>query len=112
LINIGKVSIPLYYPADGFLEDYAKRLVQNCGTRINLIPFNGSGKEFAETKKLISLFRATAHDKIEIFTEKNNPHEFMKEVDLVLISYDGWKKAVKIKSQWVKLAHSVLIIKP
>jgi Kef-type K+ transport system membrane component KefB len=112
LSSIGKVSIPLYYPGDSFLIDYAKRLAQNCGTRINVIQFNGNGKDLPGNKKLISLFLAIAQDKIEIFSETNNLNEFMKEVDLVLISYDGWKKAVKTRSQWVKLAHSVLIVKP
>jgi hypothetical protein len=112
LAKIQNVFIPLYFNTDSFLLVYARRLMQNCGTNIVLSQFNGTIKDNSELKNQISLVINAMPDKITMLSGKNIGKEFIAGNDLILISHDGWRKAVKAKSSWLKHTNSVLIIKP
>jgi len=109
---IENVFVPLYYNTDRFLFDYALKLTRNTGTKLTFSQMNGASKDKSEINKQISFLQKTTPDKVTLLPDKNLDEEFIVGIDLVLISHDGWRKAVRAKSHWTRQVKSVLIIKP
>lgn len=105
------VFIPVFFESDGFLIDFARKLVINSGSQITFFDIAGQLKDKIKMKEEIRAIERVAPNHIHIQTGKVIDKEFLQKQDLMLVSLESWKKLVDSKSLWLSEIPSVLIIK-
>ena len=112
LQTVTKVFIPIFSAEDGFLLDYAQKLIYNNDSKIVVLDGNGQIKNNFVIKNAVDSLENNYPSNISLLTNKVIEKEFLKQHDLMIISLESWKKLVDSQSDWLSDIPSVLIVKP
>ncbi|MDB5257297.1 MAG: Na+/H+-exchanging protein [Chitinophagaceae bacterium] len=111
LEEVNHVLIPIFSISDSFLLVYAQKLIHNSDVKVTIIDVTGTIKQNPEIKENIKSIERITHHNMSIYDEDKLDSALLADQNLVLISIDGWQKAVDLESTWLKDTPSTLIIK-
>ncbi|MDB5273830.1 MAG: transporter, family [Chitinophagaceae bacterium] len=112
LDKVEHVFIPIFSLSDSVLLLYAQKLIHHSDAKVIILDATGVIKQNPELKETIRSIEQIAPNHIALYNEKKIEKDFLEHQDLMLISFDSWKKAVETQSIWLSNTPSVLIIKP
>jgi Kef-type K+ transport system membrane component KefB len=105
-----KILIPVYSGRDGFLVKYVQKLIRNSQSQVTLVDAAGQLKHHPEIKEAIRAIEQVASNHIQLLSERKLDATFLEKYDLMIISYEGWKKVVDDKNSWLPDIPSTLIL--
>lgn len=111
LTEVNCVFIPIFSIHDAFLLVYAQKLIHHSNAKIEILDAQGIIQTHPEMKESIRMIEQVAPNNISLHSKKVIDKKFMQEQDLMLISFESWKKAVETQSVWLTNTPSVLILK-
>jgi Kef-type K+ transport system membrane component KefB len=112
LQTVNQVFIPIFSAEDGFLLDYAQKLIYNNDSKIAILDFNGQIKNNFIIANTVDSLENNYPSNMSLLTNKVIEKELLKQYDLMVISLESWKKLVDSQSGWLSDIPSVLIVKP
>ncbi len=112
LVKIDRVFIPFFAADDGFLLDYAQKMMHHNDAKLTLLDASGILQQSPQLEKMVVDLKKTAPHQIDFYDKNIIETAFLEQQDLMLISLDSWKKAVESQSIWLSNTPSVLIVKP
>lgn len=112
LQNVKQVFIPIFSAEDGFLLDYAQKLIYNNDSKIAVLDCNGHVKNNFIIENAVDSLENKYPSNMSLLTNKVIEKEFLNQHDLMIISLESWKKLVDSQSDWLSDIPSVLIVKP
>jgi Kef-type K+ transport system membrane component KefB len=112
LEEINRVFIPIFSKEDGFLLEFAQKLIHNNGAQVTIFDAVGQIRGNREIQELVRSIEQIAPNHIMMMHERTIKKEFLEEQDLMIISLESWKKLIDSHSTWLNNTPSVLIIKP
>ncbi|MDQ6531433.1 cation:proton antiporter [Flavobacterium sp. LHD-85] len=111
LADINSIFIPIFSLKDwGFMQNYVQKFIQNINARIEILDVEGKIMADLDTKEKIRLMEQAAPNQLTLRKEQSIEKDFLDQQDLMLISIDGWKHLVDIKSPWLTNIPSTLIL--
>ncbi len=108
--NISTICLPVVNEKDLLMFQYAKRMMEQSSIKVELIIFNSTEISIDRINKSLTSHNILDRKSINNITENMIDQEFFKKIDLMLISLDSWKYVLDLKSQWLALIPSTLII--
>jgi Kef-type K+ transport system membrane component KefB len=112
LDEINRVFMPVFSKEDGFLMEFAQKLIHNNGSQVTVLDALGEIKGDREIQELVRSIEQIAPNHIMMKQERIIKKEFLEQQDLMIISLESWKKLIDSHSPWLNNTPSVLIIKP
>lgn len=112
LVAIDRVFMPVFNKEDGFLMEFAQKMIHNNGAQVTIFDAVGQIKDNREIQELVRSIEQIAPNHIAMMQERIIKKEFLEEQDLMIISLESWKKLIDSHSPWLNNTPSVLIIKP
>jgi hypothetical protein len=112
LQTVNRVFIPIFSAEDGFLLDYAQKLIYNNDSKIAVLDCNGQIKNNFIIENAVDSLENNYPSNMSLLTNKVIEKEFLNQHDLMIISLENWKKLVDSQSDWLSDIPSVLIVKP
>jgi Kef-type K+ transport system membrane component KefB len=112
LQNVNQVFIPIFSAEDGFLLDYAQKLIYNNDSKIAVLDCNGQLKNNFIIANAVDSLENNYPSNMSLLTNTVIEKELLKQHDLMVISLESWKKLVDSQSDWLSDIPSVLIVKP
>lgn len=112
LQTVNQVFIPIFSAEDGFLLDYAQKLIYNNNSKIAVLDCNGQIKNNFIIENAVDSLENKYPSNMSLLTNKVIEKEFLNQHDLMIISLESWKKLVDSQSDWLSDIPSVLIVKP
>ncbi len=106
------VLIPIFGLGDFFMLLYAKQLIRNNNSSITLIDFANVMYNHSEFKDEVNRMSDLLPNSVSVMNAHQYNFENMDAAGLMLISFDGWKKVVYAKEDWLVNLPSVLIMRP
>jgi hypothetical protein len=106
-----RVFVTIFDEADGFLIEFAQKLISNVGSQVTVLDAEGSIKNNSEIKESIRIIEHNVPNHIKLLNERKIEKEFLQEQDLMIISVESWKKLVESRSTWLNNTPSLLILK-
>jgi Kef-type K+ transport system membrane component KefB len=110
--EINQVFIPVFGAEDGFLLDYAQKLIYNNDSKITVLDCNGHIKNNFIIENAVDSLENKYPSNMSLLNDKTIEKEFLSRHDLMIISLESWKKLVDSQSDWLSDIPSVLIVKP
>lgn len=112
LETIQRLLLLVFSSHDIFLLDYAERIMFNSDSKVVLYDMTGAIQQTPEFKKVLK--KLQHHYPAQLTYEETLSLEetAMRNQNLLLLSLDGWHKAVEEEYEWLSSTPSVLIIKP
>lgn len=112
LDKINEVFIPILDKIDIHIFDYIKRLAENTVAKITLWDAIGVIDKDPELKRDFSIMRKNAAGRVSMWdNSKKIDYEFIKQLDLVVIGFEGWTKLISSAITWSHSLPSTLIIR-
>lgn len=106
-----KILVPLQDNSDLFLISFAERFIQNNNAKVVLYDPN----RLLKTNMIFSMATEKVNrenpDSISIYESHQLLPDYLKEFNLVLVSYGQWKDFSRQKTTWINYTPSVLILK-
>jgi len=112
LEDIDSVFMPIFSKEDGFLMEFAQKLIHNNGAQVTILDAIGQSKGNREIQELVRSIEQIAPNHIMTMQDRTIKKEFLEQQDLMIISLESWKKLIDSHSIWLNNTPSVLIIKP
>jgi Kef-type K+ transport system membrane component KefB len=112
LDEINRVFMPVFSKEDGFLMEFAQKLIHNNGSQITVLDSLEQIKDNREIQESVRSIEQIAPNHIMMMKERTIKKEFLEQQDLMIISLESWKKLIDSHSPWLNNTPSVLIIKP
>jgi Kef-type K+ transport system membrane component KefB len=112
LEEINRVFMPVFSKEDGFLLEFAQKLIHNNGSQVTVLDAIGQIRGNREIQESVRSIEQIAPNHIAMMQERTVKKEFLEEQDLMIISLESWKKLIDSHSIWLNNTPSVLIIKP
>lgn len=118
LEKIQHIFIPIYDLSDGFLLQYAQKLIHNSNAQVTVLDAEGFVKTNAVLREQIRAIEQKAPNHIQLLNERATEfdhhieEQLLDNIDLVLISLESWKQLANEQNTLLKNDHSLLIIKP
>ncbi|PVX45547.1 transporter (CPA2 family) [Flavobacterium sp. 103] len=112
LEEINRVFMPIFSKEDGFLMEFAQKLIHNNGSQITVLDTDGQVRNSREIQENVRSIEQIAPNHIMMMQERTIKKEFLEQQDLMIISLESWKKLIDSHSTWLNNTPSVLIIKP
>jgi Kef-type K+ transport system membrane component KefB len=112
LEEINRVFMPIFSKEDGFLMEFAQKLIHNNGSQITVLDADGQVRNSREIQESVRSIEQIAPNHIMMMQERTIKKEFLEQQDLMIISLESWKKLIDSHSIWLNNTPSVLIIKP
>ncbi|HXH18112.1 MAG TPA: cation:proton antiporter [Chitinophagales bacterium] len=109
--KVDTVLVPLLSRTDLFLTSYIKQLVRNDKITINILVLGGVQKDPVVKEELNSIVSLMPH-RIILLGERTIDKTLLSIQDLMIISFNSWRKLVESQNLWLANAPSTLIIKP
>jgi hypothetical protein len=112
LDKLEQVVVPFFGLGDSFLLTYAQKLVYNQEAHVTLLDV---GDVFGQSPEMLATVRAlleASPGKLALRRANDADNSFPEGQDLMLISIEGWKRAVEKQSPWLAQAPSTLIMRP
>ncbi|MFD1631237.1 cation:proton antiporter [Pseudopedobacter beijingensis] len=110
LERLDYVFIPIFSEEDAFLIRYALKLINSSKSQVVILDATGQVKKNLHMKESIRSIEQNAPHHISLLNEKKIDKQFLKTQDIMLISFDSWKKLVDTKSLWLSDVPSTLIL--
>ncbi len=111
LQNIEKIFLPIFSDEDGFLIEYARQFITSSSAQITVFDAVGSIRNNTEMKESLRMIEQHAPNHLIVMEKTLVENEYLKQHDLMLISFKSWKNLVDSNSIWLKNVPSVLIMK-
>ncbi|MDF2456756.1 MAG: Na+/H+-exchanging protein [Cytophagaceae bacterium] len=111
LEEVEKVIIPIFSISDSFLLVYAQKLIHNSDVHVTIVDATGTIKQNPEIKENIKSIERITHHNISIVEAHKLNKELFSGQHLMLISIDGWQKALEVEDTWLADTPSTLIVK-
>lgn len=112
LESIQRVIVPIFSVSDSFLLLYAQKLIHHNESQVQIHDVMGITKQYPEMKENIRSIELVAPSHISLVEDAKIEEQSFDQFDLVLISFESWKKAVDEQSAWLSATPSMLIIRP
>ncbi|HSD06575.1 cation:proton antiporter [Flavobacterium sp.] len=112
LEDIDRVFMPIFSKEDGFLMEFAQKLIHNNGAQVTILDTIGQSNGNREIQELVRSIEQIAPNHIMTMQDRTIKKEFLEQQDLMIISLESWKKLIDSHSIWLNNTPSVLIIKP
>lgn len=112
LQEINHVFVPVLGAEDGFLLDYAQKLIYNNDSKITIFDCNGHIKNNFIIRNAVDSLENQYPSNMVLINNKAIDKEFLSNKDLMIISVESWKKLFDSQSDWLSDVPSVLIVKP
>ncbi|HTA62024.1 MAG TPA: cation:proton antiporter [Bacteroidia bacterium] len=96
---------------DAFLLPYAQKLIHNNESRVMVIDYYEKVKQNTTFKESIRAIEQTAPNHIALYDKNKVSNEFLKPIDLMIISLDAWKQFLEIEPEWFSSVPSLLIMR-
>jgi len=110
ITDLSQVFVPIFSKEDAFLIRYCHKLINNSGSQITILDVTGKVENIPEIKEGIKAIEQIAPNHINVITEKIIDTVFLKQQNLMLISFASWKKLIETKRLWLSEIPSSLII--
>lgn len=111
LRKVERVCVPILFPEDLFILQYAQKLISNAGSSINILDAADQVKKNNEIQDYITYMQQSSPQLVKLHNASGQEKDFLKEHDLIILSLNGWKKVFESHSNWLSNSPSVLIIK-
>ncbi|WP_031527946.1 cation:proton antiporter [Dyadobacter crusticola] len=111
LKEVNEIFIPIFSPQDQFLLEYAQKLVSAGDLNVTIMDPTEMVSEYADVQDSLTAIQDYAPEKVSMHFDNALEKEFLERKDLMVISFDSWKKAVESHSVWLANSPSVLIIR-
>ncbi len=108
--DLSQVFVPIFSKEDAFLIRYCQKLINNSASQITILDVTGEVKSRPEIKEDIKAIEQFAPNHINLITERIIDKEFLKQQNLMLISFTSWRKLIETKSLWLADIPTSLII--
>lgn len=112
LQSVNRLFVPIYSIGDSFLLIYARKLITNSDSRVTIMDAGGFMDQQPELKDSIQSIDDSHPAHVDLYSNPFIEKELLEQHDLVLISFESWKKAVDDQSTWLSETNSVLILRP
>ncbi len=109
--NLDNVLIPFIHENDGFLLDYAERLLEHSTARLSMIDLNLYLQKNKETRNRINRMKQIAGDRITLFSDHLFDNSMLPHQGLMLLSFESWKQVMENRFDGLSDKNSILIIK-
>lgn len=111
LTELNRIFMPLFSSEDGFLSEFARKLVHNNDATVSVMEnVDESGNTIPSEE--LSQLRKKYPNQIDTVSDRTMKKEFLEDFDIMLVSLDSWKRLVDSQSVWLSNVPSVLIVKP
>ncbi|MBD3581934.1 cation:proton antiporter domain-containing protein [Flavobacterium selenitireducens] len=111
LVGLNKIFMPLFSAEDGFLSEFAQKLIYNNDASVSIMEnVDEAGATIPNDE--LSVLRKKFPGQVETVLDRTMKKEFLDDFDIMLVSLDSWKRLVDSQSVWLSNVPSVLIIKP
>ncbi|MBL7968602.1 MAG: cation:proton antiporter [Prolixibacteraceae bacterium] len=110
--EFAQVIVPFYSEKDGFLVEYIQRFIKNSEVQVTAADPDNIIRSRTEIKEALRAIEQEVPNHIAITTEKEIDEQMMGQFQLMIISSEGWKKAVESRYKWVNQTPSILILRP
>ena len=111
LEQITKVFLPIFSEDDRFLIDYAARLIRNGVSSVTLIDPNNVVKNNAQFYGALDLIERDFPGSTDMLEDRIIKKEFLAQQDIMLVSFESWRKLVSSQSVWLSNSPSTLIMR-
>lgn len=111
LEQINKVFLPIFSEDDRFLIDYAARLIRNGVSSVTLIDPNNVVKNNAQFYGALDLIERDFPGSTDMLEDRIIKKEFLAQQDIMLVSFESWRKLVSSQSVWLSNSPSTLIMR-
>lgn len=105
-----KVLLPLLSVGDMFLLLYARRLLSTGKVQITILDMAGITRTDPGLKKEINSMLKAAPEQVSV-SKQELDKELLTTHDLLLLSYQGWKKVSDSSEEWLAALPSTLVIR-
>lgn len=110
LERLDYVFIPIFTESDEFLFRYAQKLISSSKSQVVILDAASQIKKYPQIKESIRAIEQNAPNHISLLNERKIDKQFLKNQDIMLISFESWKKLVDTKSLWLSDVPSTLIL--
>jgi Kef-type K+ transport system membrane component KefB len=107
-----KILVPLQDNSDLFLISFAERFILNNNAQVVLYDPNRLVKTNMIFGMAVEKINNGTPGSISTHESHQLTPDYMKDFNFMLISYSQWKDLSKVKTQWISIAPSILILKP
>ncbi len=111
LTKVERVFIPIFAETDMQLIHYAQKLINNVESQVIFYDATRQIKNNRQFRESIRLIEQVAPNHISLLNVLVIETDFLKQQDLMLISFESWKQLVESKKQWLQNIPSTLIIR-
>lgn len=112
LETINEIFIPILDKTDIHIFDYIKRLAEKTEAKVTLWDAIGVVDSIPELKKIFQTMQKNANDRVSLWdNSKKIDYDFIKQLDLVIIGFEGWVKLISSAITWSHSLPSTLIIR-
>jgi Kef-type K+ transport system membrane component KefB len=107
-----KILVPLQDNSDLFLISFAERFILNNSAQVVLYDPNRLVKTNMIFGMAVEKINNVTPGSISTHERHQLTPDYMKDFNFMLISYSQWRDLSKVKTQWISIAPSILILKP
>lgn len=112
LESINQIFIPILDKTDIHIFDYVKRLAEKTEAEITLWDAIGVIESIPELKKIFQTMQRNTDDRVSLWdNSKKIDYDYIRQLDLVIIGFDGWTKLISSAITWSHSLPSTLIIR-
>lgn len=112
LETINQIFIPILDKSDIYIFDYVKRLAEKSIAKITIWDAIGVIDSMPELRKIFQTTQKNMEEKVSLWdNSKKIDYDFIKQQDLVVISFEGWTKLISSAITWSHSLPSTLIIR-
>ena len=104
------IFVPIFSEKDAALLKYAQKLVANSDSKVSILDAEGHIQYFPELREAVKELEESSDGKVKVLTSQAIEKEFLVDQNLMLLSFESWKKLVDTKSLWLSDIPSTLII--
>lgn len=108
--DLKNVFMPIFSSEDGFLIEYARRLIVNNDSAVTFVDPNAVIANTPELSESIDAIPKPTN--VTLQEDRIMKREFLARQDIMIVSLESWKKLVDTQSIWLSNIASVLIIRP
>ncbi|MBN1463936.1 MAG: hypothetical protein JW922_09730, partial [Paludibacteraceae bacterium] len=98
--------------ADIELFKYVQLLLTNANSYITIYDVNSILRKKSEAHELLEDLIENNPKKVALLRDKKLNTEWVDAQDLIIISVEGWKKALENDESWIDVGTSTLVIRP
>lgn len=111
LKKVDAIAILVMENNDDFLINYAQKMIYNNDSQVSVIDYHEKIKQNLVFKENIRAIEQQAPNHIAIYNNNHMKTAFLKNIDLLIISLEGWKQLIESKPTWLTQVPSLLIVK-